>query len=133
MKKIVILVTILILYFPAVNAFAVTGDIYPYSPDFVIVGEVVEIGEAKDSVYPFQMVRYKVNKVCKGEYKNHEILVYHIFETVTDIVLKVGDERVLPVTKHEGLLERAEKINDRRWATEYFVMEGLIIPDCKIE
>lgn len=62
MKKIICLIALAVFYTQAINSIAVGKDLYP-SPDIVVWGEVLEIGKAEQSVYPFRLIKYKVRKV----------------------------------------------------------------------
>lgn len=79
MKPIVLVLVILY----GVNCFAQTASVPPRDgPDLIFEGTVVQIGPSSSRVSGrsavYQLVKYKVERVCKGSYSEEEIVVDHL-------------------------------------------------------
>lgn len=88
-----------------------TGQTHPTRPQIIFEGTVVKKGPSPgfdsgiSAVY--QLVKYKINRVCSGGYDNPEIVIDHLILKPNALKgLKVGD-RVFVIA------ERSEFINTR--------------------
>lgn len=76
-----VILVLVILY--AVNSFAQTVSPPPHDgPDLIFEGTVLRIGPSSSRVSGrsavYQLVKYKVERVCKGSYSEEEIVIDHL-------------------------------------------------------
>lgn len=80
-------------------------------PGLIIVGTVLKVGPSpeRDSggVEVYQLIRYRVNRVCKGQYKGEEIIVDHLILRSDELRgLKVGDKVCVAISPQRQLSPR---------------------------
>lgn len=114
----------------------------PAKPALVIVGTVVKVGPSpgRDSggVDVYQLVRYQVKQVCRGQYQGEEIVVDHPILRADELGdLKVGDTVCLALSPKKRISLRYDDDVVRKSADEvgiYYVGKALkqtASPSCK--
>lgn len=123
----------------------VLGAVMPLRPvsckDQLVIfhGKVLEIGPSpgygSGGVHAYQLVKYRVNNVCEGEYGHREIIVDHLLLDPDELMgLKVGDKVCVGVTK---VKEMSSRWNDEQLrhnsdqVSHFYVAHDVLIRNCQ--
>jgi hypothetical protein len=108
-------------------------------PHMIFQGKVLEIGPSpgygSGGVQAYQLVKYRVNNVCEGEYEHREIIVDHLLLDPDELKgLKVGDKVCIGVTKIKEMSSRWNDDQLRHSSDQvsyFYVAHDVLIRNCQ--